>query len=150
MQILPIYYATVTGNAEDLAQQLEKRLNKAGVSSKAIDLANVKPKELRDHAEAFFIVSTWGDGEPPDEAFDFWEELESTAIDLTQLRYGVFGLGDSGYAEFNAFARALDERLAQCGAVRSRARVEADVDFDDDFDRWAKAVLQDLAPALRP
>jgi len=139
---LHVYYATMTGNAEDLASRLSDRAGRRGMARRVIDLSEVSPERLLEDAFAVFIVSTWGDGEPPDDAEDFWEALRGARLALSRMNYAVFGLGDSGYDDFNAFGRMLDERLADLGASRLLRRVEADVDFEDDFERWSERVLE--------
>jgi len=94
---------------------------------------------------ALFIVSTWGDGEPPDDAAEFWYKLESAELDLTGLNYAVLGLGDKDYADFNGFARQLDERLTKLGATQLTIRADADLDFEDTFVEWSERVLTVLA-----
>ncbi|HEU5080094.1 MAG TPA: flavodoxin family protein [Opitutaceae bacterium] len=115
---LAIYYATMTGNAESLARRASARALSQGWQTTLLNLAEVEPADLLEGRLALFIVSTWGDGEPPDEAFDFWYDLGKANLDLGALRYAVLGLGDSDYADFNAFARNLDERLAGLGGAR--------------------------------
>jgi Sulfite reductase, alpha subunit (flavoprotein) len=147
---LTIYFATMTGNAESLAQRACDRAVAEGWDARTENLANVKAAALGQVNLALFIVSTWGDGEPPADASDFHYELErADSLALGGLRYAVFGLGDKDYADFNAFARRLDERLAALGAVSLQARVEADLDFDDTYSAWENTVFPRLAEAAR-
>lgn len=145
---LAIYYATMTGNAESLARRASARALSEGWQTTLLDLAEVDPADLLEGRLALFIVSTWGDGEPPDEAFDFWHDLGKANLDFGALRYAVLGLGDSDYADFNAFARNLDERLAGLGGARLAPRVDADLDFDDTYAAWEANVF-DLLAKLR-
>ncbi|HEY0946692.1 MAG TPA: flavodoxin domain-containing protein [Opitutaceae bacterium] len=143
---LAIYYATMTGNAESLARRAYERALNEGWSAQLINLSEVKPADLADVGLALFIVSTWGDGEPPADATDFYYDLEKTsALALSRLRHAVLGLGDRDYTEFNAFARNLDERLAALGARRLHARVEADLDYEDTYAEWETRVFPLLA-----
>jgi sulfite reductase (NADPH) flavoprotein alpha-component len=145
---LAIYYATMTGNAEELARRTAARAGASGWHPVLLNLSEVRPDDLRQHRLALFIVSTWGDGEPPANAGDFWRDLETIPWDLAGLTYAVFGLGDRGYAAFNAFARQLDERLTQLGAGRLHRRVEADLDFDDAHGTWEDRIFGLLASPL--
>ncbi len=142
---LSVYYATVTGNAESLARLAETRALNEGWLARLQNLSEVKPSDLVEDRLALFIVSTWGDGEPPDDAVDFWNDFVRLSPDLTNLRYAVLGLGDRDYSEFNAFARALDERLAALGAQRLHERIEADVQFDDTYAEWESRIFPLLA-----
>ncbi|MCF3649280.1 flavodoxin domain-containing protein [Synoicihabitans lomoniglobus] len=141
---LHICFGTMTGNAETLAQSAEERAQADGWTTHLLNLCDVKPTDLRDLRQVLFVVSTWGDGEPPDDAADFWYGLEDTALDLSHLTFAVFGLGDQDYDDFNGFGRRLDERLAVLGASRLHDRFDADLDFEDTFPGWADAVLAQL------
>lgn len=147
---LNIYYATMTGNAEGLARQAHERALGAGLTAELFNLADIKPAQLAEHSArpgtvSLFVVSTWGDGEPPADACDFHYDLQKEELALGNLRHGVFGLGDRDYQNFNAFARELDERLIALGSRPLIARSEADLDFDDQFTGWLDEVLALLA-----
>ena len=131
----------MTGNAETLATEAHDRAESQAFTSNLLNLVEVKAIDLTSMAEALFIVSTWGDGEPPDDAVDFWYDLETAKLDLSGLAYAVFGLGDKEYPEFNGFARLLDERLVALGAKRLIARAEADLDFGDTFAAWSEQIF---------
>lgn len=150
MTILDIHFATMTGNAESLATQVHERAIAAGWTARLHNLLDVAATDLTDQRFALFIVSTWGDGEPPDDANDFWYALESAALDLSGLHYAVFGLGDRDYTEFNGFARNLDERLAALGATRLLERFDADLDFDDTYPAWADQIFTRLRSEFQP
>lgn len=138
---LHICFGTMTGNAESLASSAEERAKTDGWNTSLLNLEEVKASDLNSMNRVLFVVSTWGDGEPPDDAAEFWDELAANALDLTGLTYAVFGLGDRDYDDFNAFARNLDERLAALGAKRLSDRVEADLDFDEPFDTWVERIF---------
>lgn len=138
---LALYYATVTGNAETLAQRAETRARNEGWLPRLQNLSEVKPADLTEDRFALFVVSTWGDGEPPADAADFWYDLVKATPDLSDLRYAVLGLGDRDYQDFNAFARQLDERLAALGAQRLHERIEADLQFEDTYTEWETRVF---------
>ena len=74
--MLHVCFATMTGNAESLANRAHDRAVASGIESTLVNLANAKPADLAGWKQALFVVSTWGDGEPPADACDFWYELE--------------------------------------------------------------------------
>jgi sulfite reductase (NADPH) flavoprotein alpha-component len=150
MATLHIYYGTMTGNAESLATRASERAANEGWEPRLHNLADVKPADLASAGLALFVVSTWGDGEPPDDAREFFEALTGSETDLSGLRYAVLGLGDRDYQDFNAFARNLDERLAALGAQRVSERVEADLDFDDTYAQWESTVFPLLGDPKAP
>lgn len=136
------YYATETGNAETLARQAcERAVAEGWPGATVANLSSLTPAGLAAHPPALFIVSTWGDGEPPSDATDFHYALEKEPLDLSGLRYAVLGLGDRDYADFCGFARKLDERLATLGAKALLARTEADLDYEDTFADWLGRIL---------
>lgn len=144
---LHICFATMTGNAESLAGQAEVRAQAEGIDAVLHNLVDLQPADLTDLRLALFVVSTWGDGEPPDDATGFWYDLEKADLALPNLHYAVFGLGDKDYADFNGFGRQLDERLAALGATRLLDRFDADLDFDDTYPAWENRVFARLAVA---
>ncbi|MBX3740632.1 MAG: flavodoxin domain-containing protein [Akkermansiaceae bacterium] len=143
-----VLFATMTGNAEDAAENIAKRLRKSGHDVSVANIEKHTPQGLPARGEpVLFVVSTWGDGEPPDEAIDFFADLEGlSAGDLDGLLYSVYALGDSGYDEFCGFGRKLDAELEAKGAVRIAARAEADIDYEEFIEDWTNdvhAALQD-------
>ncbi|KXU35635.1 sulfite reductase subunit alpha [Cephaloticoccus primus] len=145
---LIIYFGTVTGNAESLALRAQERAQASGLSAELVNLAEIGPDQLIREGYALFFVSTWGDGEPPMDVDTFYYDLEAADIDLSQLSYAMFGLGDSDYPEFNGFARNLDERLASFGAQALYPRAEADVFFDDTYAEWEAGIFPLLEEQL--
>lgn len=137
-----IYYATETGNAETLARQAHERLVAEGLDDAVVaNISSLRPADLAARKTLLFVVSTWGDGEPPSDATDFFYDLEKASLDLSNLRYAVLGLGDRDYSDFCGFARKLDERLAALGARPLLARAEADLDFEDAYNEWIERVV---------
>lgn len=141
---LAIYYATMTGNAEELARDAETCIRRTRWLPLLHNLSEASPQSIQETSHAVFIVSTWGDGEPPEDAVDFFDELEAFNGRLDCLNYAILGLGDSSYPDFNAFARNLDQRLKELGANRFCERIEADFDFDDSYSLWMSYVLEKL------
>ncbi len=143
-----VLFATMTGNAEDAAEQIAKRLRKTGHEVTVANIERYTPAKLAAlTCPVLFSVSTWGDGEPPDEALDFWETLvDLPAGGLDGLCYSVYALGDSSYDEFCGFGRRLDEELEHKGAIRIAARAECDCDHEEFIESWSNDVhtaLQD-------
>ena len=105
------------------------------------DFARKEPfteDDLTKIERAIFIISTWGEGDPPLDAEDFYKDLQEFDQNLYNLRYGIMGLGDRSYSIFNGFARDLDNSLGKLGATRLGERVEADLDYDDDDEDFIK------------
>jgi len=92
------------------------------------------------------ITSTYGDGEPPDNAQSFWNFLSSeSAPKLDHLNFSVLALGDTNYPAFCQFGKSCDERLEQLGAKRVHPRVDCDVEYEEPAKTWTEGVFAALA-----
>ena len=148
LQPLTIVFGSQTGTAEKLARRMAKEAGKRGFAATVQDLVSYPIASLATEQNLLVITSTYGDGEPPDNARGFADALKSTALpSLASVRYSVCGLGDTNYAKFCGFARELDARLEQLGAVRVLPRTECDVDYEASFSAWLGQALTSLNTA---
>jgi sulfite reductase (NADPH) flavoprotein alpha-component len=132
-----VLYASHTGNGRQLAQSLAKRLDADGLAVNVRSAAEYKARDIARESLLFLIVSTHGEGEPPESAVELFRYLHGQrAPDLAQLRYAVFALGDSSYEHFCKAGRDFDERLQALGAQPLFERVDADVEFRQQADEW--------------
>lgn len=143
---IQVVYATETGNSEYLAHLAVQRLRKAGLELPAPLNLDQFTLDLFDDVDVFLpIVSTWGDGDPPCDAEDFFDALSnSSPLELKSLRYAVLALGDSGYDYFCKFGKDLENELSRHGAHRMLDRIDCDVDYEDEFEQWIGAVTSRL------
>lgn len=123
---LLIAHASQTGSAERLAWQSAQALQQAGVPVQLLPLAALDAEALRSAGRALFIVSTYGEGDPPDGATPFARRLLGQPLDLHQLRFGLLALGDSSYPHYCGFGRALGHWLRARGASALFDPVEVD------------------------
>lgn len=148
---ITVLYGSQTGNARRVAERVGTRLRDAGFDARVVGAADYPLRELRQEAVLLVVISTQGDGDPPDDARGFVEHvLGPRAPRLDGLRFGVLGLGDSSYPQFCAIGRRLDARFEALGAQRWITRGDADLDVDDVALPWldaAVAAARDLAPA---
>ena len=142
---LTILFGSQTGNAETLARQTSRAAAGKGFEPRIFDMQDFDLAELPKQGNLLIITSTYGDGDPPDNAVDFWEALSGDdAPAALQIRYSVLALGDSNYIDFCQCGRDIDVRLEQLGAQRIYPRVDCDVDFDESFEGWLDGVLNAL------
>ena len=143
---LSILFGSQTGNAEALAKRAASEARKLGFAPSVHDLASYAVDRLPSERRVIFITSTYGDGDPPDNAKPFWERIRNgTAPSVRDLRFAVLALGDSSYPKFCAFGQAIDERLEAMGGQRAHARMDCDVDFETPFANWIVTALQALS-----
>ncbi|MEM1026774.1 MAG: flavodoxin domain-containing protein [Planctomycetota bacterium] len=137
-----ILYGSQSGNCEALSKDLRKTAKAAGFEPKVSELNAVNPTELAGLGRVLIVCSTFGEGDPPDNALKFCEKiLADDAPDLKDLDFAVCGMGDSSYTHFNKTGRDLDARLEQLGATRVAEFVACDVDYDDDYAGWKSSVF---------
>jgi sulfite reductase (NADPH) flavoprotein alpha-component len=140
-----ILYATVTGNAETLANQLAAELRNAGVTAKVRDMAHCQPNILTQANCVLMVVSTYGDGEPPDDTALFWKAVvHGNSLDLRGIKYSVLALGNTTYDQFCKCGRDFDAALERHGAMRIFPRIDCDVDYDAPAKHWLDGVLAHL------
>src|SRR5690606_13052550 len=121
-----VAYASQTGTAEQLAWQTATQLAEGGLAVEVLPLNEVDAARLQATPRALFIISTYGEGDPPDNAALFARRLLTTTADLGHLQCGVLALGDCGYPHFCGFGHQLDDWLQQQGAVPLFDRLDAD------------------------
>ncbi|KAI8372096.1 hypothetical protein BD560DRAFT_369315 [Blakeslea trispora] len=154
------FYGSQTGTAEDYASRLAKECTQRyGISAMTADIEQYDLSYLDTVPEdclVFFVMATYGEGEPTDNAVDFWdlvteEEPQFSEADrLENLRYVAFGLGNKTYEHYNEVIRKIDHRLSALGAKRIGERGEGDDDgsLEEDFLAWQEEMWPAFCEAL--
>ncbi len=143
---LTILYGSHTGRCEGLAKKLCELASTAGIDCKINPMDDYKTKQLKDEKNLLVIVSTHGEGEPPEMAEDFYEFIMGKRIPkLTGLNYSVLALGDKSYKLFCQTGIEINNALKNAGASEIHPIVTCDVDFEDDAATWTEAVVNELA-----
>ncbi|MDE8343608.1 MAG: flavodoxin domain-containing protein, partial [Acidocella sp.] len=144
---LTILYATESGNAEALAAQVRQDAAKRGFAPKVLDMGDATLDQLKGAGTILAIVSTWGDGEPPQRAAPFFRAFMSDAAPrLEGVKFAVLALGDSSYAQFCETGKQVDARFAALGAIRAAYRIDLDLDYEASAKTWISTTLEKLAP----
>src|SRR5579862_111135 len=100
-QPLLILYGSQTGTAEQLAKRAAAQAAQNDFAPRVLEMNAFKSVDLKSEPRALLITSTWGDGDPPDNAVEFWAYLNSdTAPKLDHLNFSVLALGDRNYSDF--------------------------------------------------
>lgn len=128
-----VLFGTVTGTAEDLADELVEALEEAGMEAEAVDMMDAGADFFDEDRAVIVCVATHGDGELPPDAMDFYEALEEGRPDLRGVVFGVCGLGDDAYKDFCEAGRIMSRFLAELGAeeVVERHEIDGFVDHEE-------------------
>lgn len=146
-----VAYASQTGGAERLARQTASVLGGARV----LPLSALDDGVLAETRRALFVVSTYGEGEPPDRIRRFARETMAIAPAAADLDYAVLALGDREYPQFCAFGHEVDRWLHSGGGRRLFDTIEIDGEDIDAERQWqqqlaalgADPMAADFAPA---
>lgn len=146
-----VFYGSQTGTAEDFAHKLAKELHsKFGLKVMTADLADYDYDNFQDLDPEylfFFMMATYGEGEPTDNAVEFFNWLDNDADQLANLKYTVFGLGNSTYEFYNAMGTKLSEKLEALGAEKFAEYGHGDDGLgtmDEDFLAWKEECFEAL------
>ncbi len=141
---LTILFGSQTGTGESLAKKAAKEAGKRNFAATVLDMAQTDVAKLAGEKNLLVITSTYGDGEPPDNAKALHAALAETTTSLAALRFSVCGLGDTNYTQFCQCAKDFDARLEKAGATRVSPRVDCDLDYEAKFNAWLEAALNAL------
>lgn len=133
-----VTYASQTGQAERLARQSAEQLIHAGIAVTLLPLNKIDAQILARTERALFVVSTYGEGEAPDNGASFIRRYLSGDNDtvLTHLRFAILALGDRNYRHFCGFGHALDHGLHHYGATSLFDLVEVDKNDESALRHW--------------
>ncbi|WAC61806.1 assimilatory sulfite reductase (NADPH) flavoprotein subunit [Pseudoxanthomonas sp. SL93] len=141
-QRLTVVYGSQTGNARRAAEALAHDAEAAGLTVRLVRADAYPQRELASERLLYVVISTQGEGDPPDDAIGLVEFINGKrAPKLPELKYAVLGLGDSSYADFCGIAKRLDERLTQLGGSRLFPAGLADLDIDTVATPWREQAL---------
>ncbi|NQF13728.1 assimilatory sulfite reductase (NADPH) flavoprotein subunit [Brevibacillus sp. HB1.3] len=141
-----VLFGSQSGNSQKLAKVLTGKLQEHGFHVTLSAMSDFKTNALKKVENLLVVVSTHGDGEPPDNAISFHEFLHSKrAPQLEGLRFSVLALGDTSYEWFCQTGKEFDKRLEELGGKRLTPRVDCDVDYDEHASEWMNQVLASLS-----
>lgn len=141
-----VLYGSQTGNSEGLAKKTAQHLEEKGFQVTLSSMSDFKPNNLKKINNLLVIVSTHGEGDPPDNALSFHEYIHGRrAPKLDHLSFSVLSLGDSSYEFFCQTGKEFDERFEELGGTRLFDRVDCDLDYDEPFSEWLQGVASSLS-----
>lgn len=146
---LTILYGSQTGNGRQIAMQLEAAAAQRGVVAELVSMSDYPTARLKREQLLAIVVSTHGEGDPPDDAMELHRFVSSRRLSgLASLGYSVLALGDSSYENYCQTGRDFDARLEAAGARRLAPLVECDVDFAAPAATWSARMLEEAEAVL--
>lgn len=147
-----IVFASQTGTAEGFARGLASQLQALCGGQNRIWTVDASEYDLNERLSrermVIFVVATFGEGGPPDGACELYSWLQqvqsgSTSLDLSNVRYAVFGLGNRNYEKFCEMGRLVDSCLSRLGAsaVAPLGLGDASEQIQLDFENWGNKLL---------
>ena len=161
-----VFYGSQTGTAEDYASRLAKEgSQRFGLKTMVADLEDYDYENLDSFPEdklTIFVLATYGEGEPTDNAVDFYEFVTGQDVSfsngggtddrpLENLKFVAFGLGNNTYEHYNSMVRRVNEALVKLGASRIGKPGEGDDGagtMEEDFLAWKEPMWTELSEKL--
>lgn len=130
-----VFFATQQGTSKRFATQIGEI---TGIE--VVDLAGFNAADLPQYEVALFVVPSYGKGDPPAPAKNFWEGLSESTTELPNLKFAVYGCGDSNFKRsFMGFGKKINEKLATLGATRLTEMGQYDENGDEtDVPEWVE------------
>lgn len=138
---ITVLYATGNGNSRRLAEKLESSILETAGKACLFNLRDCGAQKLIKTNFAVFLISTWGEGDPPPDAESFFASIAGCEDSLRHLRYCMVGLGDSCFVNFCGASMTLDHHLQRLGAERVMPVRKLDVCFMPEFRKWENDFL---------
>ena len=161
-----IFYGSQTGTAEDYASRLAKEgSSRFSLKTMVADLEDYDYENLDAFPEnriAMFVLATYGEGEPTDNAVDFYEFITGEEVSfsngaaveekpLSNLKFVAFGLGNNTYEHYNSMVRRVTAALEKLGASRIGQAGEGDDGagtMEEDFLAWKEPMWAELTEKM--
>ncbi len=161
-----VFYGSQTGTAEDYASRLAKEgSSRFGLKTMTADLEDYDYENLDQWPEdclAVFVLATYGEGEPTDNAVEFYEFMGGEDVSFSEkggpdgeplgsLKYVAFGLGNNTYEHYNSMVRNVSKYLDRLGAKRIGEAGEGDDGagtMEEDFLAWKEPMWIALADTM--
>ncbi|MCJ1465884.1 NADPH-cytochrome P450 reductase [Pseudocyphellaria aurata] len=162
-----IFYGSQTGTAEDYASRLAKEgSSRFGLKTMVADLEDYQYENLDCFPAdkvAMFVLATYGEGEPTDNAVEFYEFINGEDVSfsnggsedgkpLASLNFVAFGLGNTTYEHYNSMVRRVNDALLKYGATRIGKAGEGDDGagtMEEDFLAWKEPMWTALAEKMQ-
>lgn len=140
--VFTILYGSQTGNAKGVANALGEAASAQGITANVVSMSDYKARQLKSETHVAVVVSTHGEGDPPDDAVELHDFIKGKkAPKLANTKYAVLGLGDTSYEFFCQTAKDFDSKFAELGGTEVTPRVDCDVDYETETKQWIDTVV---------
>lgn len=144
-----VLFGSQTGNSEGIAGELVDALKSKGVTAQMQDMGTYKTQNLKQEKNVCVVISTHGEGDPPDTAIDLHAFINGRrAPKMDGISFAVLALGDTSYEHFCKTGKDFDQRFFELGGTRLLDRVDCDVDYEDKAEAWVSEVAEILTQKL--
>lgn len=139
MEKITILWGSQSGNAQNLAHVIAESLSDHEVE--VFDMSEIEPEEILSLKTLVIVTSTYGDGEAPDNASEWYSYLKfAENVRLEHLQYAVLGLGDTYYPHFCQAGKDFDKYLSKRGAHSLLPRLDCDLYYEEQYPEWVKTL----------
>ncbi len=139
---LRILFGSQSGNAQNLANVIGEALTNSDIDNEVFDMEDLSPESIKDVSKLLIVTSTYGDGEPPDNASEWMSYLKfGEEIELNHLQYAVVGLGDTYYPHFCQCGKDFDYYLSKRGAHAMLKRLDCDLYYEEQYSEWLSELI---------
>ncbi len=143
--MLTILWGSQSGNASNLAHVIAEGLSSEGIENHVYDMGEVEPAQIFSMKNLLIVTSTYGDGEAPDNASDWYSFIKfEEDLNLSHLHYAILGLGDTYYPHFCQCGKDFDEYLSKRGALALLPRMDCDLYYEEQYGDWLKNLISVL------
>ncbi len=154
-----VTYASQTGTAAEVAKNIGSSIDSESLKSRVVpmnELGLVGDLSKEKTPVIIWVASSTGDGEAPDNAMKFYNDLRNKNRNelgaLEGIKFTGLGLGDSNYTRFMHVPRVVKNRFLELGATEFHPCVEADeVDgIEEIIDAWIEKLLPAVKAVVKP
>ncbi|WP_075602976.1 flavodoxin domain-containing protein [Saccharicrinis aurantiacus] len=140
-----ILYGTQSGNSQLVATELQAAMEKSGYALECHSMLNTSTESIEGIKHLYIIISTYGEGEMPPQAEDFYNSLkQKQAGSLSALKYSICALGDSSYDYYCESGLQFDKVLSHLGAKAISTIQKCDEDFSESAQQWINTSKKQL------
>ena len=133
MDIL-LAYTSMTGRNEKIAKFLAKYLQNKGAKVTVQEMVDADAFEVLDYDALIVDTYTYNEGEVPEEAQDFYDDLKD--FDLEKTKFAVLGSSSKAHLHFGRAVDYFTMMLNSSNGEQVADSVKIDQDPDeDDFER---------------